>query len=168
MKKFILLTFLFFAPITVFAQPAEDQMDRGRTPTAGRFEDGGPKFEERAKRLENLRDKLSDRFDVGQEEGGHGPKKSPGRAMGLIKSLIEGAKDPAEAVGLAAIGIKESYKRKGEPKGAIAYFEETLGKAKDQQIRNVLLLLIRQSYEEAGDVEKSIETSKKIVAENLK
>ena len=77
-------------------------------------------------------------------------------------------KDPAMAVGLSALSIKDAYKRKGEPLKAVQIFEEALLKTKSRKIRNVLLYSIRQVHEENKNQDKVLEISRQILEENLK
>ena len=100
----------------------------------------------------------------GRPQDGHFGKT--GRFLGFIKTYVETVQDSRQAVGLAALGIKEHYKRAGKPAEAIPIFEEQLAKTKDQRTRNVLLFAIRQICEETKNEEKFFELNKQILREN--
>lgn len=141
-----------------------------------RRRDRGPRFEEhRRDRKERRRGGWGRRGDErgGEEYGGrHGRHEGHlgrmGRFLGFMKGYIETVQDSTQATGLAALGIKDHYKRLGRPADAIPFFEEQLAKTKDQKTRNVLLFSIRQVYEETKNDEKLLELNKQILRENAR
>ena len=101
------------------------------------------------------------------QRGGPGGGRLMGRYLDVVQSFLTAVQDQHEAVGLAVLGIKESYKRAGKPTQAVKELEEFLKSAKDQKMRNILLFGMRQVYEEERDSDKVVEVNKRIMGENL-
>ena len=106
----------------------------------------------------------------GEEKGGPregGRMGRAGRFLGFVSEFNKQVQDPVQSVGLAAVGVKDYYRREGKPEEAIPVLEEMLKSAKDQGVRNVLLFAMRQIYDEAKNGEKMLELSKQIMRENI-
>jgi len=70
-------------------------------------------------------------------------------------------------VGLAALGIKEQYRRDGKALEAVKELDTLLAQTSDQKMRNIFLFMIKQVYEEEHQSDKFLEISRQIVKENL-
>ena len=85
----------------------------------------------------------------------------------FVKGYHEAVATPQSAIGLAALGIKDSYKQQGAPLKAVKDLDAILAETKDRKARNILLFTIRQVYEEQRDHAKMLELNKRIIAENI-
>ncbi len=104
----------------------------------------------------------------GPEKDGHGGRAGRmGHFLKFMSKYHESVKDPYQAIGLAILGIKETYRKQGKPLDAIPELEKLLTQAKDQRVRNLILFSMRQVYEEANNSAKVLELSSRIIQENL-
>ena len=90
-----------------------------------------------------------------------------GRYLEVVQKYQTAVQDSGTAVGLAALGIKEQYRRLGKPEVAVKELEPMLQSTTDQKMRNILLFAIRQTYEESRNHEKFLEINRQIIKENL-
>lgn len=90
-----------------------------------------------------------------------------GAFLRVVQEFQDAVQKPEQAAGLAAMGIKDGYKRLGKPLEAVPVIDEALKSAKDQKMRNILLFALRQIYEENKNEEKFLEVNKQILRENL-
>lgn len=151
--------------------PLED-IDAPGSPDAGDFDEPQQRrMEKRRRRREGWREPSTGR--PGQRRG-HRKGKGQGQLgrlqnfLRFVHNYIGVVQDPYQAVGFAALGIKELYKRKGEPEQAIPELEELLEGVKDQKMRNVILFIIRQIHEERKAKDKYLALNKLIIKENIK
>ena len=103
---------------------------------------------------------------AGDGPGGMGVGRL-GRALDLVQSFQTAVQDPHQAIGLAALGIKQHYHRIGKPLDAVKELDDMLKSTTDQKTRNIFLFTIRQVYEEQKQSDKFLEISRQIVKENL-
>ncbi|MFN8392230.1 MAG: hypothetical protein U0136_18200 [Bdellovibrionota bacterium] len=148
--------------------------------------DQGPPDRGMRRERREMRDELRERFRDGRGFGGPGRPGGPdgpegddrqgdGRRPGpriaryleAVQNYQTAVQDPHQAVGLAVLGLKDSYRKQGNPEGAVKELEELLGTTKDQKMRNIFLFAIRQIYEEAHNSDKLSEVNKRIIKENL-
>lgn len=106
-----------------------------------------------------------DRMGRGGRREGHMGRM--GKFLGFVEHYIRTVQDQRQAVGLAALAIKDHYRKSGKATDAIPLFEEQLARTKDQPTRNVLLFAIRHIYEEARDEQRFLEINKQILRENV-
>ena len=90
-----------------------------------------------------------------------------GRFLKFMNNFTTSVQDPYQAAGLAALGIKEHYRRAGQEADAVPVLEEMLKGVEEQKMRNVILFTIRQIFEEGKQPEKALELSKQIMRENI-
>ncbi len=157
---------LIFHPALAAAQdqpppPHEqrDQPDFDGPPEGG--ESGRPPRGERWKKW--IEERGGERG--GDEQGGRTGRA--GRWLGFVGEFNRQAQDPVQAIGLAAVGVKEYYRRQGKPEEALPVLDEFLKSAKDQKVRNVLLFAVRQIYDEQKNGAKVLELSRQIMQENI-
>lgn len=169
--------------LLVHAQEAPDENAPPPPPPPGgphggdRRDDDGPGGR-RGEMRKMFREEMRERFRGGAEGGGPGgPGGGPGEGQGgrgrvgrfldVVQSYQTAVQDPHQAVGLAALGIKDHYRRSGKPLEAVKELEDMLAQSSDQKMRNIFLFIIKQIYEEERDSAKFLETSRRIVKENL-
>lgn len=145
------------------AQPDKSKMEASDDEGAGR----------RSERFPRLK-RLQEALESGELSGAEGVVAGTGLGGGrkiltylqFVESYVNSVGDKHRAIALAALGIRELFKRQGKPEDALPVMEEYLGKAKDQTERNIYLFLMRQSYLEAKNYEKALALSKQILQEN--
>lgn len=134
------------------------------------------KEEMRSKReeMKDLARDFRDEDGSGEEGRGFGPKDRGGRGsehfgklLGNISNFQTAVQEPAQAIGLAILGIKQYYKKSGKPEEAIKEIEELLKSCKNQKMRNIVLFNLRQIYQEQKNSEKFLEINRQIIKENL-
>lgn len=128
---------------------------------------GRPFQERRRRQLERREERRKGAGAANRPGAGDGHGRRLANIVNIIATYHEAVRDPHQAAGLAALSIKDAYKKQGKPLDAIPVLEEALGSAKDQQMRNIIMFNIRQVYEEAGQNDKVLEVSKKILKENV-
>ncbi len=159
----------------VFAQP-EGEHEPGSEPG---MSPGGPPPGGREDFRDNMRRRREERREEFRREynGGGGREDGGPRGMGqgrlgryldVVQSYQTAVQDEHQAVGLAALGIKDHYRRSGKPLDAVRELDEVLKTTTDQKMRNILLFTIRQIYEEQKAGDKFMEVSRQIIRENLK
>lgn len=159
-----LLSAAICLPAAVYAQdgpPPPSRMDDEGGPP-----DDGPRLggeQGRPQRGERMRKWLEERG--GDEQTGKMGRA--GRFLGFVSEFNKQVQDPVQSVGLAAVGVKEFYRREGKPEDAVPVIDEMLKMAKDQRVRNVLLFTMRQIYDEQKNGAKMLELSKQIMRENI-
>jgi hypothetical protein len=125
---------------------------------------------------ERYRNEGGERGEGGPRGGGPGGPGEPGagggqgrigRFLDVVQSYQTAVQDSHQAVGLAALGIKDHYRRNGKPLDAVKELEEMLAQTTDQKMRNIFLFIIKQIYEEQRDSAKFLEVSRRIVKENI-
>ena len=163
------LAYLAFAalllPLTAAAQPQPPSGGPGaQGPDAHRMS-----REERFEKWREWKEKGEGEADEkdGEGHGRFGKAMRMGGFLRFMQDFNTAVQDPYQAVGFAAVGIREQYKRAGKPQDAIPVLEEFLGKTKDQKSRNILLFTLRQIHEESKDTDKVLAVSKQILQENL-
>lgn len=147
------------------------QQERG-----GRPGEGGPRRRERIRRFLEERlggDGESPELPAGPGAEGGGPgggglgrPRRVNNYLQFAESFVASVSDRPRAIGLAALGIRDAYRRQGKASEALPVFEELLASTKDQTERNIYLFLIRQSYQESNDMQKFLEINKQIIKEN--
>ena len=102
--------------------------------------------------------------------GGHsrrGALHAKAKFLEFSSQYIESVQDPYQALGFAAIGIKELHRREGKPERAVEELEQVLATTKDRKARNVLLFVIRQVHESSQNKEGFMAVNQQIIEENL-
>ena len=141
------------------------------------IDEDGPRFggERGGQKGDRMRKRFRE-YGQGENQGGPGGQGGgdgmgrmgrAGRFLGFVSEFNKQVQDPVQSVGLAAVGVKEYYRREGKPEDAVPVLEEMLKSAKDQRVRNVLLFAMRQIYEETKSGTKMLELSKQIMRENI-
>lgn len=153
-------------PDPVRNQVRSDESEGGKLRRDGR--DGGEYArDELPNRAKHLRERWAGRDGHRTDGPGREKRGRMRRKLELTQNFVKSIEDPYQAVALAALGIRDSFKKQGSTAGAIPILEEMMSQAKDQKMRNIFLFLIRQCHQDADDEAKVLELSKQIVKENL-
>jgi hypothetical protein len=96
-----------------------------------------------------------------------GMLKGKERFLRFSKEYYEAVRDPHSAIGFAALGIKEKYRREDKPLDAIPELQKILDATEDRGARNILLFTIRQVYDHEKDRKGSERINNQILKENL-
>ena len=157
-----LFSLLLVTPQPVFAQPEDEPAAMGRPTEDRQDQENGPRKQMRRRMMERARD-----GGPGDQDGREGKMKRLGNFISFMSTFLASVKDPHQAAGLAALSIKDVYKKQGKPLEAVKILEDAIGSSKDQAMRNVLLFSLRQIYEENNQTDKVLEVSQRILKENV-
>lgn len=164
---FLLGMFCYFgaAPVAS-AQPSEGP--------GGIEEPKDTPFSEDMPNRRQMRKKFQERMQKGMHDdaggafdGREGRMRRMGNFISFMSTFLGTVKDTHQAAGLAALSIKDSYKKQGKPLEAVKVIEDAIGSTRDQAMRNVLLFTLRQIYEENNQQAKVLEVSERILKENV-
>ena len=162
-RYFVILSALMLVPASGLAQDGFE----------GPFV-GGPDFSELTpeQKLE-----IKERFQGMKKrrhakEGESGKRAKRGKRMKrfleFVKDYTNSVQDPYQATGLAIMGMKDLYKKEGEPLKVIDELNEMLSTADDQKMRNVILFGMKQVYQENKKKKQVLKISRQIIKENIK
>lgn len=158
----LLLSLLLPATLPALAQP------EGQPPAVDGLRDEPSEAGNRPRK--QMKRRMMERMQggmPGEQDGREGRMKRLGNFISFMSTYLTSVKDPHQAAGLAALSIKDVYKKQGKPLEAEKVIEEAIGSTKDQSMRNVLLFSLRQIYEENNQSDKVLEVSKRILKENV-
>lgn len=138
--------------------PTEESEGPGDRPEQPMREGGKHRRGERMREFKERRGEAQERF---------GMLKGRERFLKFSKEYYDTVRDPHAAIGFAALGIREKFRREGKPEAAVPELQKLLEGAKDQGARNVLLFTIRQIHESSKNTEAFTKVNDQILRENL-